>query len=161
MSAVCQRMSAGVQRMSAAGQYRYTCARSSTAAYTSSTYVRCSRAPRLQRTYVLDMYAAVLDLGGTRYRPSPGGARSRRCEIPTKPDAAAAVPAGLVGDGSPGESPGGATDDVTGLLGHGPVDIWAQQPLQPAPASSSQQLVALMLNGATRFSRRGSRGLGR
>ena len=91
----------------------------------------------------------------------PGGARSRRCEIPTKPDAAAAVPAGLVGDGSPGESPGGATDDVTGLLGHGPVDIWAQQPLQPAPASSSQQLVALMLNGATRFSRRGARGLGR
>ena len=55
MSAVCQRMSAGVQRMSAAGQYRYTCTRStcSTAAYISA---------RLQRTYVLDMYAAVLDL---------------------------------------------------------------------------------------------------
>ena len=48
--------------------------------------------------------------------------------MPDSPDdAAAAVPAGLVGDGSPGESPGGATDDVTGLLGHGPVDIWAQQ----------------------------------
>ena len=69
--------------------------------------------------------------------------------MPDSPDdAAAAVLAGLVGAGSPGESPGGATDDVTGLLGHGPVDIWAQQPLQPAPASSSQQLVALMLNGA-------------
>ena len=43
---------------------RYTCTRSSTAAYLSSTYVRCSWGARLQRTYVLDRYAAVLETSG-------------------------------------------------------------------------------------------------